>query len=237
MTNLLSIERVAQNIELINPMTANGLSLCFVFGNVETAKDMQVLSFSVPQEALTNAEARAEVCNEILKNVAVALAMDTDPILGGRVDGLKVYSGLKRNIPNRTCRLFLKSQNEILTTYMGGKQIPTAMLKNPQALLQILGYCFIIGQPVEAIRLPNENKQTGNKSLVSHEVLARRKELDEQRKEIIGYLKQQQENQLNEYFDQFRPKLVSVPTLDAETKDRLTRIKEAKKALRGARAK
>lgn len=236
MTNLLSIERVAQNIELINPMTANGLSLCFVFGNVETAKDMQVLSFSVPQEALTNADARAEVCNEILKNVAVALAMDTDPILGGRIDGLKVYSGLKRNIPNRTCRLFLKSQNEILTTYMGGKQVPTAMLKNPQALLQILGYCFIIGQPVEAIRLPNEHKATV-KSLASPEVLARRKELDEQRKEIIGYLKQQQENQLNEYFDQFRPKLVSVPTLDVETKSRLEQIKEAKKALRTANTK
>ena len=236
MTNLLSIERVAQNIEAINPMTLNGLNLCFVFGNVANAKDMQVLSFSVPENSLTDADARAQVCNEVLKNIAVALAMDTDPILGGRVDGLKVYSGLKRNIPNRTCRLFLKSQNEILTTYMGGKQIPTAMLKNPQALLQILGYCFIIGQPVEAIRLPNEHK-TATKTLVAPEVLARRKELDEQRKGIVEYLKKQQENQLNEYFDQFRPKLVTVPQLDVEIKDRLTQIKEAKKALRGARAK
>lgn len=236
MTNLLSIERVAQNIEAINPMTLNGLNLCFVFGNVANAKDMQVLSFSVPENSLTDADARAQVCNEVLKNIAVALAMDTDPILGGRVDGLKVYSGLKRNIPNRTCRLFLKSQNEILTTYMGGKQIPTAMLKNPQALLQILGYCFIIGQPVEAIRLPNEHK-TATKTLVAPEVLARRKELDEQRKGIVEYLKKQQENQLNEYFDQFRPKLVTVPQLDVEIKDRLTQIKEAKKALRSARAK
>ena len=236
MTNLLSIERVAQNIEAINPMTLNGLNLCFVFGNVANAKDMQVLSFSVPENSLTDEEARAAVCSEVLKNIAVALAMDTDPILGGRVDGLKVYSGLKRNIPNRTCRLFLKSQNEILTTYMGGKQIPTAMLKNPQALLQILGYCFIIGQPVEAIRLPNEHK-TATKTLVAPEVLARRKELDEQRKGIVEYLKKQQENQLNEYFDQFRPKLVTVPQLDVEIKDRLTQIKEAKKALRSARAK
>lgn len=224
---------VAQIIEAVNPTTVNGLNLCFVFGNLTNKKDLQVLSFQLDNDLLSDPEIQARTANEIMKNIFIAHAMDTDPLLQGKVDNLKVYSGLKRNIPNRQCSLFLKSNNEILSTYMGGKKIPTSIMHNPKALLQVLGYCFQIGQPVEAIKLELPNKQaTTTTKLVNPETEARRKELELQRKEIVDFIKEQQRKQAEDFMQVFRPNLTKQDVLPSETKSRLELIKEAKKALK-----
>jgi hypothetical protein len=148
--HLMSVEQIEQEIKSLNPSVQSGTKIVFEFGNGS------LLTFATSDKILEDVSLREQIIVEIKEAIILSDAMDTDPLLNGKVEvtengqpkQLSVFSSLSRNLPNLSFYIHVFHQGEILASTMQRKRYPTAILHDYDRLAQVLRYCFQFGRPV-----------------------------------------------------------------------------------------